>query len=87
MSVRAAPESASERETCMLLHHPHHSNGFFMLESALAPLPEVCCSLNGCLVGNRNSQSRYDAARSQRHRSKCALHRRGRANVDRQPLP
>ena len=44
-------------------------------------------SLNCRLVGNRNSEPRNDATRSQRHRSKCALHRRGCANAARQPLP
>ena len=81
------------------LHHTAHNNGFVGWSPSIRP-PEVCgvpCStlvlslrlnsLNGRLVGNRNSEPRNDSARSQRHRSKCALHRRGRANAARQPLP
>ena len=75
-----APGSTFDRSDL----HTAHNNGFVCWSPSVRPRTRgllVCPahlslrlnSLNGRLVGNRNSEPRNDATRSQRHRSKCAL--------------
>ena len=80
---RPAPHCTQQRFRRLESVHPSTRG----LRCALLDLSLRLNSLNGRVVGNRNSEPRSDATRSQRHRSKCALHRRGRANAARQPLP